>query len=180
MNIFYTDHNSHVAAVNLCDKHVVKMIVETAQMLSTAHRVLDGVETRRPSKSGKRMVKYWEHPLYDDVLYKATHVNHPSNIWIRHNFANYSWANMHFCSLCLEYKRRFGGNAHSTWTKLGSIITRAPQNIKYGNLTPILQAMPEEFKQPDGVEAYRAYYRSKKDVMKMNWTNRPGPEWFYA
>ena len=68
MNIFYLDRNPVVAAQMMCDKHVVKMILESAQILSTAHRVLDGDEHA------------------DNVgMYKMTHKNHPSTIWVRAN-----------------------------------------------------------------------------------------------
>ena len=59
MNIFVLDKDPHIAAQMHCDKHVPKMIVESAQMLSTAHRLLDGEEYMAPSKSGKRMVKHY-------------------------------------------------------------------------------------------------------------------------
>ncbi len=67
MNIFYLDPDPVLAAQQQCDKHVVKMIVESAQMLSTAHRLLDG----------RKIGKVWVHPHADDVLYKASHINHP-------------------------------------------------------------------------------------------------------
>ena len=63
MNIFVLDEDPTIAAQMQCDKHVVKMIVESAQMLSTAHRMLDGKMIMKPSKSGKRMVKYYD--LYE-------------------------------------------------------------------------------------------------------------------
>lgn len=83
MNLFILSTDPVIAAQMQCDKHVPKMIVESGQMLSTAHRVLDGLLTKRPSKSGKTMVKYWD--LYegqDDLeaehtYYKAVHVGHP-------------------------------------------------------------------------------------------------------
>ena len=65
MNIFILDEDPTIAAQMQCDKHVVKMIVESAQMLSTAHRMLDGKLIMKPSKSGKRMVKYYD--LYEGV-----------------------------------------------------------------------------------------------------------------
>ena len=79
MNIFVLDINPKTAAQMQCDKHVVKMIVESAQMLSTAHRMLDGYAEKRPSKSGKTMVNYWVHPRQEmeDILYKAVHHKHP-------------------------------------------------------------------------------------------------------
>ena len=83
MNIFAINENPIVAAQEQCDKHVVKMIVESAQMLSTAHRILDGAKTKKLSKSGKRMVDYWVHPNknIENTLYKAVHPSHPSTLW---------------------------------------------------------------------------------------------------
>ena len=84
MNLFILNVDPIVAAQDQCDKHVVKMIVESAQMLSTVHRMLDGTETEKRSVSGKTMTKYYE--LSDDredILYKACHFNHPCTIWTR-------------------------------------------------------------------------------------------------
>ena len=91
MNIFILDHNPKIAAQSQCDKHVVKMIVESAQMLSTAHRMLDGVETKRPSVSGKTMIKYYEleNPEMELMLYKAVHHKHPCTVWTMESVYNY-------------------------------------------------------------------------------------------
>jgi hypothetical protein len=92
MNIFYLDEDPKICAQYHCDKHVVKMIIEYAQLLSTAHRVLDGFEGYGSSKSGNRQVKIWTiHDSRDEILYKATHVNHPSNIWTRSSVKNYHY-----------------------------------------------------------------------------------------
>ena len=77
MNIFILDKNPEISARMHCDKHVPKMIVESAQMLSTAHRLLDGEEYTALSKSGKSMVKHFRLPEYDNVIYKAGHTTHP-------------------------------------------------------------------------------------------------------
>ena len=85
MNIFYLDNDPMTCAQMHNDKHVIKMILETCQLLSTAHRIIDGVETMAKSKTG-RNVKRWIIPdkythgkvKLNDVLYSATHVNHPS------------------------------------------------------------------------------------------------------
>ena len=74
MNIFYLDEDPVLAAQMHCDKHVVKMILESAQLLSTAHLLIDGDE------------------LADERgLYKATHKNHPSSKWVRDSSENYEW-----------------------------------------------------------------------------------------
>ena len=109
MNIFILDNNPVKAAQMQCDKHVPKMVVESGQMLSTVHRMLDGKMERRLSKSGKVRVQYWK--LADDrenILYKACHFNHPSTIWTRESIENYMWHYNHFAALCDEYTYRYG------------------------------------------------------------------------
>ena len=109
MNIFILDKNPIIAAQMQCDKHVVKMIVESAQMLSTAHRMLDGYVEKRPSKSGKRIISYWVHPNknYEATLYKAVHHSHPCTIWTMESASNYNWHYTHWTSLCKEYQYRY-------------------------------------------------------------------------
>ena len=95
MNIFYLDKDPEISAKMHCDKHVVKMIIEYAQMLSTAHRMLDGKVVKKPSVSGKTMVKHYD--LYegmDDLegemtYYRAVHFNHPCSVWTRESNKNY-------------------------------------------------------------------------------------------
>ena len=129
MNLFILDRNPVVAAQDQCDKHVVKMIVESAQMLSTVHRMLDGNETRRRSVSGKTMTKYYELPDdREDVLYKACHFNHPCTIWTRESCCNYTWHYKHFAALCDEYTYRYD-KIHSTDTKLRKALSILPNNI---------------------------------------------------
>ena len=92
MNIFHLDQDPVVAAESMCDKHVVKMIVEYAQLMSTAHRVLDGEEYYDKTKNGRRIKRWRLKPAAQErLLYKASHVNHPSNIWTRQSNKNYRW-----------------------------------------------------------------------------------------
>ena len=90
MNLFYLHKEPEVSATLHCDKHVVKMIIEYAQQLCTAHRVLDGIEYYDQSKNGRK-IKRWrlEDTALEGVLYKASHINHPDNIWVRHSKENY-------------------------------------------------------------------------------------------
>ena len=108
MNIFVLDKKPREAARQHCDKHVVKMIIESAQMLSTTHRLLDGKQTIKPSISGKRMVKYWEMDnQYDEnLLYKAVHMKHPCTLWTMESNSNYYWHWELFNALCDEYIHR--------------------------------------------------------------------------
>lgn len=86
MNIFVTDPCPQQSAKNLDNKRVIKMILESAQMLSTAAHELG-------------------YPEY--AAYKSTHKNHPCNVWVRKNKSNYLWLFKHFIYLCGEYKRRY-------------------------------------------------------------------------
>jgi len=186
MNIFILDKDPVIAAQLQCDKHVPKMVVESAQMLSTAHRVLDGKLMRKPSKSGKTMVKYWD--LYegaDDLeaellYYKAVHVGHPCTVWTMESNSNYKWHYQHFIALCEEYTYRYG-KVHKTARVLGSALYSTPRNIPKGPLTEFPLAMksnPECFFWGDPVKSYRAFYQTKQDRFKMAWTKRPVPKWF--
>ena len=179
MNIFVLNKDPVLAAQEQCDKHVVKMIVESAQMLSTAHRMLDGQVYRKPSKSCKTMIKYYDHPELDDVLYKAVHHHHPCTVWTMESVCNYIWHYKHFVALCDEYMYRYG-KRHLTDTLLRSILMTPPVRIPRVERTQFKLAMgsnPEcRFECP--VESYRAFYQTKQDRFSMTWTNRPVPSWF--
>lgn len=181
MNIFILDRDPIIAAQLQCDKHVVKMIVESAQMLSTAHRILDGTMEKRPSKSGRTTVKYYKHPdnKMEDGLYKAVHFGHPCTVWTMESKANYAWHVNHFIALLEEYKYRYGKLHESR--KLIPLLWNIPKNIPMSTeLTPFKLAMGSnpECVQENPVEAYRAFYQTKQDRFKMVWTHRDVPEWF--
>ena len=92
MNIFYLDNDTRVCAEMHNDKHLVKMILEYAQLLSTAHRYLDGTPTVvRRVTTGRRHTQYILSNDLDGVLYSATHINHPSAVWVRQSDSNYMW-----------------------------------------------------------------------------------------
>jgi hypothetical protein len=180
MNIFVLNESPIVSAQEQCDKHVVKMIVESAQMLSTAHRMLDGVEGRRRSKSGKTMSKYWELPdSRESVLYKAVHMAHPCTIWTMESRANYVWHYAHFIALCDEYQYRYG-KKHASDTLLSDVLVEIPDNIPFGKLTPFKLAMGSnpECMSIDPVESYRKFYQTKQERFKMVWSKRTVPSWF--
>ena len=142
MNIFILHNDPVVAAQMQCDKHVPKMVVESAQMLSTAHRMLDGTVQIAPSKSGKRMVRHYrlfEDPEMDQVLYKAVHYKHPCTVWTMESSDNYLWHWKHFSALCEEFTFRFG-KIHKT-SLLRSPLWTLPHNIPKGGMTPFKLAM---------------------------------------
>ena len=179
MNIFILDNDPVIAAQMQCDKHVVRMIVESAQMLSTVHRMLDGVMERRPSKSGSMLQYFKLEDEREDLLYKACHFNHPSTVWTRESMHNYRWHYIHFTALCDEYTYRYG-KTHSTDTKLREALAKLPDNIPVKKMTPFKLAMssfPECISECP-VESYRKFYETKQHRFKMDWTKRQVPEWF--
>lgn len=176
MNIFYLDDNVVKCAEYHNDKHVVKMILEYAQLLSTAHRVIDGYEYIDASSG--RKIKRWK--LYtgdakEQNLYKATHVNHPSAVWVRQFDNNYRYLFCLFQCLLKEYTYRYG-KQHSC-EKLLPYLIDTPRKIPTGYFTQPTQAMPDEYKNSDSVVAYRNYYNGAKKSMA-KWKNRPVPDWW--
>ena len=163
MNIFAVNTCPRVSAEQLCDKHVVKMILETGQILSTVHR------------------RYGNE---DERLYKSTHAKHPSTLWAGDCQINYDWLFEHFTALNDEYWFRYGKD-HLTYKKLNDVVFRAPKGMKVGKFSLPTPAMPDECKivKADGsydvVESYRKYYREhKKHIAK--WTKRAIPSWFLS
>jgi hypothetical protein len=176
MNIFYLDKDPVKCAEMHCDKHVVKMIIEYAQLLSTAHRILDGDLYITESKSSRKVKRWALCDARESDLYLACHVNHPSSIWTRQNNGNYTWLNQLFIALCDEYTYRYG-KEHETARKLKGKLTRLPTNITPGFFEEPPQCMPFTCKMLDTIDAYKRYYiREKANFAK--WTKRKIPEWF--
>lgn len=176
MNVFFLHDNPLTCARMHCDKHVVKMIIEYAQLLSTAHRMIDGKEYIDAS-SGRR-IRRWklEDPTMDSLLYKASHINHPSAKWVRESHSNYNWLYNMWVHLCDEYTVRYG-KVHLTDAKLRKLLTKPPFCIKVGDFTNPPPAMPDYCKEPDVIKSYRKYYiLEKKRFAK--WKNAITPKWF--
>ena len=146
MNIFYLSTDPEKAAQMMYNKHVVKMILESAQLLCTAHVISDGENTNVP--------------------YKVTHKNHPSAIWARESTSNYKWLYDHMIALGEEYTRRYG-KKHLTIIKCSGVLSKAPANVTKTELTPMPQCMPDQYKVPgNSVEAYWNYYEAEKVNVK--------------
>mgnify|MGYP003653430839 CR=1 FL=1 len=164
MNIFVLDENPLVAAADMCDKHVPKMIVESAQMLCTAHRVLDGTSYIDYAKNGRKLQR-WSHSTDSQGgstnLYKAAMVNHPCTKWVRESSDNYLWLSLHSIQLLKEFTTRFGG-AHGSSHVLRWCTKNMPNNISVKEQTSFVQAMPDEYKGESAVTAYRNYYYGEK------------------
>lgn len=178
MNIFYLSHNTSECAKYHNDKHVVKMILEYSQLLSTAHRVLDGYETTHLTDT-LRWQKVWKLPnQLDSVLYKATHMNHPSAIWVRKSSKNYLWLHSMLVDLCWEYTFRYNKTHKCQSSGLVAALSNLPKSINLGNFTQPTPAMPDEFIVPnDSISSYRRYYNASKQHLA-NWKNRQVPTWY--
>jgi hypothetical protein len=157
MNIFVLDKCPYRAAEQQCDKHVVKMVLETGQMLSTVHRQYGNLH---------------------DTLYRETHSKHPCTQWAGRNRANYNWLFDHFCGLANEYLHRYG-KTHKSFTQLYAVVRYPPDAMPDGELTPFALAMPEHYKGDDAVESYRRYYLGEKSDF-LTYTKRQAPYWLSA
>ena len=151
MNIFVLDNDIKKAAQYHADKHVVKMVLETAQIMSAVVRI-SGI----------------------DEGYRLTHKNHPCTKWARESLSNWRWLYDLGFWLNIEYRYRYN---HSINHKSFDVIDNLPEpDIEDIGLTPFAQAMPEECKDNDAVKAYRAYYIQEKSHL-FKWTKRDIPQW---
>jgi hypothetical protein len=140
VNIFYLDKCPYKAAEVQYNKHVVKMILESAQMLCTAHHVL-----------GSSV----------NIPYKAAHINHPSTMWVRENSSHYDWLYKHMIALGLQYTHRYG-KTHMSITKCLEELRTHPDNIPNENFKQPPQCMPDEYKDKCSIQAYWNYYIGEK------------------
>lgn len=150
MNLFYLDSDHSKNAEYHTDKHVVKMILESAQLMSTTHNLSGG-----------------------QGPYKTTHVNHPTTIWLRASLDNYFWTHSYFVSLLKEYTYRYG-KIHKCQQYVYDFLT--PPNIPDIGPTPFALAMPDYCKLDDPILSYRNYYNQEKRHL-FRWTKRRTPLW---
>jgi len=153
MNIFVLSNDFEECSKWHLDKHIVKMPLETAQLLCTALHI-----------NG-----------FKNTPYKPTHSKHPCTIWTAHSKQNFIWLCNLGKFLCAEYSYRYG-KIH----KCQEVINICEKNhsvIPDNTLTDFAQAMPEIYKKPNAVEAYREYYRNDKKHIA-NWSKRDIPYWF--
>jgi len=143
MNIFYLDKCPDKAARLQYNKHVVKMILESAQMLCTAHH---------------------HYGNGDNVPYKKAHYNHPSTIWVRDNCENYAWLYRHMIALGEEYTKRYG-KTHLSITKCKEPLSKTPPDMPWLGFTQPPQAMPDEYKDKCSIQAYWNYYIGEKYIV---------------
>ncbi|MDT8445735.1 MAG: hypothetical protein RRB13_02410 [bacterium] len=152
MNLFIFSLEHEENARFHCDRHVVKMCIEYAQLLSTACR-LKG----------------------QDEGYRLTHVNHPCSLWVQKSKANWRWVLDLLAALNAEYRFRYGKEPNHKSFEVAQSLT-CPDLPNEG-LSPFAQVMPEQYRQADCVQAYRDYFRGEKRRLAQ-WTKREVPGWF--
>ena len=164
MNLFVLDEDQNKSVQYHTDKHVVKMILECAQILTTAHYICDG-----------EIGENW---------YRPTHQNHPVVRWTAETDGNYRYVYRQFELLAAEYRVRYG-KTHLSWTKMQNALYAPPWEISGGRVIDFYLAMPVEFggrrraRLAETVRCYRAYYIGEKSRM-FKWTNRPVPRFLTA
>ena len=180
MNIFILDKDPTVAAQMMCDKHIPKMCVESAQMMASALRRHGATDDMMPlTKSG--------------TPYKGGHKHHPCTVWVGDTYHNFSWLAQHAKALCREYTKRFS-KTHACQSPIHQMSIMIYLFNDTG-LTPFALAMPDEYKtayveglavlcnplikhaeSDDAVKAYRRYYHSKQFAKWEKGT--PTPDWW--
>ena len=146
MNIFYLDKCPEKAARLQYNKHVDKMILESAQMLCTAHHC------------------YGDKDQVENVPYKQAHLNHPSTVWTRRSKSTYMWLYNHMMALGNEYTKRYG-KTHLSITKCKDFLAIPPRHIQGDDWCQPPQAMPDEYKDECSIQAYWNYYIGEKYVV---------------
>jgi hypothetical protein len=167
MNLFILSLNLQECVEFMFDKHIAKIILEAIQMLCTTVRILD------PDSEVHTKVK----------LYREAHKNHPVTVWMRTSLENYLWTLDLVDAMHQEWKYRYDHpqeKVHASYLLMTYLRTYAPSADKFPvtGLTPFAQAMPDEYKHEDPIEAYRQYYQSPEKRRLASWKKRERPAWF--
>ena len=154
MNIFVLSEDPIEAANMMCDRHVLKMILESGQMLCAAHEP-------------------------GTAPWKRTHYNHPCTVWTRASTENYKWLAVHGLELCAEYTKRYG-KRHKSEDVLIWCAENIPASVPEGKLTPFAVAIKNPiYHKETAVESYRAYYLGEK-IRFARWAHGESPKWWNA
>jgi hypothetical protein len=155
MQIFIISKNPKTAARMLCDKHIIKMILESCQILSTCHHLYNS--------------------KYVNKIYKKTHINHPCVLWVCKSKSNYQWLVEHLKELFKEYFFRYNKKEHKSY-KIFKYLKNAPENLEDLALTKFAKVVPDKFRKYSIVKSYRTFYIEKK-LEFCKWTKRKRPKW---
>ena len=182
MNIFILDQDPKLAASYHCDKHVCKMILESGQMLCTAHWV-SWLTTFGKDRKDFKLVRDMQAYLYDNIPkesqppWKLTHMNHPCSVWTRETKENYSWHHGLMGFLLDEYAKRYH-RSHKSEKVWAWLLENTPTHFPSSGLKPFPICMKEEYKvSSDPVECYREYYIKDK-VRFAKWKKGNVPQWW--
>lgn len=140
MNIFVLDINPKRCATLYKNKHIVKMPIETAQLLCSVHHL-----------NGSK-----------NIPYRLTHKNHPCSIWARECIENYNWLCQLGLELCYEYTMRYN-KIHKSQLVIEWCINNQPSLTNNGQMTNFPLAMPDDCKIGNAVESYNEYYIKYKN-----------------
>ncbi len=164
MNIFFLSWDPRLAAQYAIDKHVIKMILESTQLLYSVYHL-----------TNEELLKSCPYEVY-----RLTHKNHPCSVWARERFENFRWLLLLGLEYCEEYTHRYSSEEtlkeHACQKHLVWMVNNLPK-LPAGPMTFPALAMPDKYKNTDPVKAYRDYYIYEK-LKLSGYTNRETPEWF--
>jgi len=185
MNIFVLDQDIDKCAEYHVDKHVSKMILESAQMLCT-NMIIDSIIGTAPrkvtSEENQTLKEYrlkWKEfpPEGRPIPYLPTMQNHPCTIWARTNIENHRWLHCYADALYSEYVYRYGNKPHKAMNTINSLSD--PENMPNSlECTPFAMAMPDQLKdESDVIQSYRNFYMLDKATFA-EWSHRGKPKWW--
>jgi hypothetical protein len=163
MNIFHLDHSPTLAAQYLCDKHISKMLIESAQMLCTTARTLYNLDSSK--------------------FYKSTHKNHPMTLWVGAHPSNFRFTMEIGRQIAVEYTYRYK-KIHKTQSVIDHLFAMMQKGdfddapFNKNDITTPPQCMPEEYQGLDYIIAYRKYYQKDKKKLAVWNKDRPAPYWW--
>lgn len=153
MNIFILDTNLEKNAQYYCDKHISKMILESAQLLCTVAQLKGEV-----------------------APYKLTHQNHPCTKWLMESGANWDLLVDLVTELNKEYKLRYGHSSnHKSFDVVLGLVKPKYVNNNFSGMFSTVTDDVRRLNIIDTVKAYRKYYSEKFTTMQMTWKNREVP-----
>lgn len=176
VNIFFLNSDPSICAQQHVDKHVVKMTLEYGQLMSTAHRVLDGLPYYGKTINNRNIQRWLLPDEREQHIWKASHFKHPSGLWVRSSSAHYQWLFTLWLEMLKEYSFRYG-KIHKA-VEMIDWFSRLPNNIpKTGWLSDPPPAMPDKYKDVSSITSYKNYYRQGK-IDLASWKHRQKPDWY--
>ena len=170
MNIFALDRNPRIAAEMMCDQHVVKMIIESLQMLAAVIDTNYKDDCRGADSSPSQTVGLYKYP-------KSVR-KHPCTLWLAESRWNYKWLIKHARGMCLEYSKRYNKCHKAEGLVMVAEAQEKYLDFIYTKKTEFVQAMPDDVKHKDPIKAYRNYYNMYKFTFARWRKSTKAPSWF--